>query len=87
MKNNRCQVVEEDMEFVRENISAIQIKGQQHLLGKAKKLMMDYPTTIGRPIIEDALRYGGRVTVGVMCLPTENVKPYLTDSGTIIVNY
>lgn len=85
MKDIRKQA--EDMEFVRKNISAIQIKGQQHLLGKTKKLMIDYPSTIGRPIIEDALKYGGKITVKVICLPTEKVKPYLTNSRTIIVNH
>ncbi len=49
--------------------------------------MIDYPSTIGRPIIEDALKYGGKVTVRVICLPTEKVKPYLTNSRTIIVNH
>ncbi len=89
MKNSRESTNEKqgDVEFVREKIASIRFESEQHLLGEARELMEEYPSTIGKPIIEEALKHGGVVKVKVICLPSDrNIKPYLTEAGTIVVN-
>lgn len=76
-----------DTDFVKENIGSICFKGKQYLLGLAKEIMESYPTTIGKPMIENALKQNGTIKVEVKYTSSEEIiKPYLLSNGTIVIN-
>ncbi len=80
MEENRYY---KDAEWVAKRIEKIHFVGKQHLHGQIKQLMLDYPTTIGVPIIERAEGNSEEVCLDILYVHSSRIKPCL--KGNVIV--